>query len=147
MYWLHIVLAGVFGLVLPFICWGAEATPGHPHMRAHFVFLPPTYSVDHVLPLATNAHDLLRATADDLARGIHELCATVLKGEESAATPTTQSTPLMLAITLLLLAVVRWMTALLQHNSAGFFLRTTVFSPLSPVRDVATPPPRLRCAC
>ncbi len=29
-------------LVLPFICWGALANPGHPHQGAHFVFsLPP----------------------------------------------------------------------------------------------------------
>ncbi|MCB0066739.1 MAG: hypothetical protein KDD77_06300, partial [Caldilineaceae bacterium] len=39
---LHLLMAGLFGLVLPFICWGAEITPGHPHSRAHFVFMAPT---------------------------------------------------------------------------------------------------------
>lgn len=37
----HLLFAALFGLALPFICWGAQATPGHPHARAHFVFLPP----------------------------------------------------------------------------------------------------------
>lgn len=30
-----------FVFVLPFICWGAVATPGHPHARPHFVFTAP----------------------------------------------------------------------------------------------------------
>ena len=31
-----------FSLILPFICFGVLATPGHPHGTAHFVFaLPP----------------------------------------------------------------------------------------------------------
>ncbi|MCB9139057.1 MAG: hypothetical protein H6642_11985 [Caldilineaceae bacterium] len=29
------------GLILPFICWGALADPGHPHAGPHFVFTPP----------------------------------------------------------------------------------------------------------
>ncbi len=30
-----------WALVLPFLCWGAWATPGHPHLHPHFVFSPP----------------------------------------------------------------------------------------------------------
>ncbi len=141
---LSLFLAGIFALVLPFICWGAEATPGHPHARAHFVFLAPTHSTQPVQTDALSAHDLLRATADNLARGVHDLCATALKGAEAATTPPTQSTPLMLAITLLLLAVVRWLATLLPRNDAGFYLRLAAFRPLFLPLDVATPPPRLQ---
>ena len=31
----------LLGLVLPFICWGTLATPGHPHQMPHFVFVMP----------------------------------------------------------------------------------------------------------
>ena len=141
MYWLHVALAGIIGLVLPFICWGAEATPGHPHARAHFVFLTPVHRVEQMWPTARNAQELLRATADDLTRGVHELCAAAT---QSASTPAGQSTPLMLAIALLLLAVVRWLATLLLRNDAGFFLRMAACLPRFLPLDVATPPPRLQ---
>lgn len=38
---LHLLMAGYFAVLLPFICWGALGTPGHPHSRPHFVFAPP----------------------------------------------------------------------------------------------------------
>lgn len=38
---LHLLMAGYYALLLPFICWGALGTPGHPHSRPHFVFAPP----------------------------------------------------------------------------------------------------------
>lgn len=31
----------LFALILPFICWGALAEPGHPHRTPHFVFADP----------------------------------------------------------------------------------------------------------
>lgn len=31
----------IFAFVLPLICWGAYATPGHPHRVPHFVFSTP----------------------------------------------------------------------------------------------------------
>ena len=34
-------LALYWALVLPFLCWGAWATPGHPHPRPHLVFFAP----------------------------------------------------------------------------------------------------------
>ena len=35
-----------WALVLPFLCWGAWATPGHPHLHPHFVFSPPDTADD-----------------------------------------------------------------------------------------------------
>lgn len=42
--WQRVLLgfyAALFGLVLPLICWGALAEPGHPHRFRHFVFAAP----------------------------------------------------------------------------------------------------------
>lgn len=39
--WVAFVYAFHLALVLPFICWGAVGTPGHPHPHAHFVFMDP----------------------------------------------------------------------------------------------------------
>jgi hypothetical protein len=38
---LHLGMAGIFAFVLPFVCWGAMATPGHAHAGPHFVFAAP----------------------------------------------------------------------------------------------------------
>ena len=75
---LNLFFAGILGLVLPFICWGAQATPGHPHARAHFVFWPPE------MALAGHAHSDAHLSAD-------------------AELPSGQATPSVLAIFLLLL--------------------------------------------
>ncbi len=38
---LLLFFSGLFTFVLPFICWGALAQPGHPHRIPHFVFALP----------------------------------------------------------------------------------------------------------
>lgn len=142
--WLHLTLVVIFGLVLPFICWGAEATPGHPHMRAHFVFLSPVHSVQHGGSNPTNAHDLLRTTTDSLASGVHELCAHSSAAQSTSTSPVSQSTPLMLAITLLMLAAISMIAAPTRRDDGGFSLQPGLFVPRLFLCDVATPPPRLR---
>ena len=50
--WQRLLCAGfafLFTLVLPFICFGAFAEPGHPHRMPHFVFAEPVLSVDLLL--------------------------------------------------------------------------------------------------
>ncbi len=39
---LAVAYAVLLGVVLPFICWGTLATPGHPHRMAHIVFFLPS---------------------------------------------------------------------------------------------------------
>jgi len=34
-----------WALVLPFLCWGAWATPDHPHAHPHFVFSAPSLAI------------------------------------------------------------------------------------------------------
>lgn len=44
--WVVCAYVLIFGAILPFICWGAWAQPGHPHSRPHFVFLMPELAGD-----------------------------------------------------------------------------------------------------
>lgn len=129
--WVHILFTAIFGLVLPFICWGAEATPGHPHSRAHIVFLPPALSDD--------ARAVVHAAAAALAEGAHDLCG----APKPAATPApvAKSTPSVLAVTLLL-GVLAVQVLLLRRDKAGFAQRTAGLFVISPPLAIATPPPR-----
>ncbi len=45
-------------LVLPFICWGALANPGHPHQGAHFVFSVPPGVEAYATRVATLRNDI-----------------------------------------------------------------------------------------
>jgi len=57
---LHLFYAGLYAFVLPLICWGAQATPGHPHLRAHFVFAEPIVHEElFSQPVPQKAHSLL----------------------------------------------------------------------------------------
>jgi hypothetical protein len=49
----------LLGFVLPFICWGTLATPGHPHQMSHFVFLMPLLRENalQTMPLVHQSHD------------------------------------------------------------------------------------------
>ena len=46
---LLLVFAMLFAFVLPFICWGAYGTPGHPHQTTHFVFAFPSVTAQQLL--------------------------------------------------------------------------------------------------
>ncbi len=56
---LYVIL---FALVLPFICWGAVAEPGHPHRYPHFVFATPVLAAT-VLPTREVPHGSNHGTA------------------------------------------------------------------------------------
>lgn len=107
----------LIGLVMPFICWGAWAHPGHPHPGPHFVFTAP--------PAANIAeHD---APGDE--------------GSHHAPEPVGQSTPDTTVITLLL--VVAWGLALAWQSPremSDSFLRLVGAPQYS--LSVPSPPPR-----
>lgn len=139
--YVNVFLAGILGLILPFVCWGAEATPGHTHLRAHFVFIAPIASTGQAFAAYPNAQAAVLAAARSMADGLHELCTAPVK---SAATnsPSGQSTPQTLAVTLLLIVVLGAVVALHRHHPGGFPERfSAIFLFWLPL-DVATPPPR-----
>ncbi len=137
---LHLLLAGLFGLVLPFICWGAEATPGHPHSRAHFVFMAPAL-------VRPDAHAVTQAAAEMMAAAPeHVACISAMltkgAGAATADMPAGQSVPLVLAITMLLLAVFVVGQLPVPAGKGGFARAVTGIIALSWPSPIATPPPR-----
>ena len=127
---LRFFYAGLFGLVLPFVCWGAQATPGHPHARAHVVFWPPEpVQVGPISATPTSLQDLLRGAP---------ICGS------HTATPAGLSTPPVLAIFLLLLVLAVSGTDP-RNDAPGFAGRQAALL----VRWVALrcelPPPRRLC--
>ena len=97
---LQLFYAGLFAFVLPFTCWGAYATPGHPHAGAHLVFLAPPQPV-HAVPVAEGAG----AMGQLLARlGYPSLCTGHGVGAPQVAEtqlPAGRSLPALLVISLL----------------------------------------------
>ncbi len=83
----------LLAFVFPFICWGGEGKVGHPHRRAHFVFLAPpgveTTGYPRSAPTPTTDHSGHLGMASSPAQ------------EEAAG----QSTPDTLSIFVLLLLV------------------------------------------
>ena len=126
---LHLFYAGLFALVLPLICWGAQATPGHPHARAHFVFVDPIL----VGEAHANVADLPPHT-DGAAHHAHPL--------PSSKLPAGRSTPSMLGITLLTLVVMGAVVGPFWNPSPSFscWLAPLWVMPLTIV--IPTPPPR-----
>ncbi|MBX3015077.1 MAG: hypothetical protein KF832_26390 [Caldilineaceae bacterium] len=142
---LHLFYAGLYALVLPLICWGAQATPGHPHARAHFVFRePPAYT-----HLAQQFPQSVRSFGDWLAAyGNLTLC-----GEHTGdlaqwpanetQVPVGRSVPAQLAIaTLILLGLAVAFRVPANLDGVGFvvWLRASQLAPFS--IPIATPPPR-----
>jgi hypothetical protein len=125
---LNLFFAGVLGLVLPFVCWGAQATPGHPHARAHFVFWPPE------MAHAGHAHSGALVTPSAAGGGSVHL-------PTDGVLPTGQSTPPLLAIFLLLFMTLV-VLCLPRDDAPGFacWRPALLARQIAPRRD--PPPPR-----
>jgi len=137
----NVFLAALLGLVLPFVCWGAQATPGHPHLRAHFVFVAPETLTGQALATGSNAQSVIQLTGSAFADGLHELCRAPV--QSAAPTPPAgQSIPQTLVITLLLLAVFGAFLTLHRSHGGSFPERLSAMFFFWLPLDVATPPPR-----
>lgn len=140
---LHVTLIGIFAFVMPFVCWGAEAMPGHGHARAHFVFLPPTlHAQAPVRTPATAAQTLVQAAAHALQGDLHDLCAAPRPAAEGQESPAGMARPFVLAVTLLLFAAIGAQRLLVHRDGAGFFLHISPLHVITPPIAAATPPPR-----
>ena len=113
------------GLILPFVCWGALGTPGHPHPIAHFVFAPPTI-----------------APANQLTAQAHGHPAADPSQAESDPAPVGQSRPNTSLISLILLVFVgAWLLTI--HHPRRFSCLWTHHDWRSIVLPIPTPPPRI----
>lgn len=126
LYPLHLSLVGVFAFVLPLICWGALATPGHPHGLPHFVFLAPQSNAD----AAAHQHEDAPITQGSLANAA-----------DADDTPAAQSVAPILGVALLapiLLLLATHLYSPLLHITRR--LHEPGYSSL--VSSPGTPPPR-----
>ncbi|MEZ4728584.1 MAG: hypothetical protein R3E79_15730 [Caldilineaceae bacterium] len=146
-YWykaLHLFYAGLYAFVLPFICWGAQATPGHPHARAHFVFVdPPTHEQlnQHVMQTVHTVADWLAVYGKQMICSEHSAPHTPAP-VDVPSTPAGRSTPSQLAIATLILLGMGVALLLFNSDGPGFAVWTAACA-LVPCRlSVPTPPPR-----
>ena len=138
---LHLGMAGLFAFVLPFICWGAMQTPGHPHPGPHFVFTAPPQI--RTLPASmTLAEWLARDQSGDLCSSPAG-AAGHATGQASNGLPAGQSMPQPLVGTLLLLLLLvaaRW-----RHGAPPSAFSVTLRHLLGRLRTILPliPPPRI----
>lgn len=142
-YWvfsLHLFYAALFAVVLPFICFGALGTPGHPHALPHLVFLAPVMSKamgdtssGGGQMLAVHAEHLLCSSAGVHALHTHQGMPQPL--------PAGRSSPPILAVASLL--ILQLFTCRRHCQSTPSFL-VWCSDPLlvAPTLSVIVPPPR-----
>lgn len=135
---LHLFYAGLFAFVLPLICWGAQATPGHPHARAHFVFVDPILVADE--PDRTVEHAAHPEPMTHSApQGQHQ---THQQPAPSAKMPAGRSTPSMLGIVVLTLIGLSAAVAPLWNPGPRFFCWLAPLWVMPLTIAIPTPPPR-----
>jgi hypothetical protein len=128
-------------LVLPFICWGATAQPGHPHLRPHFVFTDPV-----VIPDATaegSAHPPAHTQTQHSSSNTlpdHENPSTSLVA--NTATPTGRAAPTLFAFAVLFLVILSVLSVVPAYRPPLVILLPTFFPKLT-MLVVPVPPPRL----
>lgn len=132
LYPLHLSLAGIFAFILPFICWGALATPGHPHGLPHFVFFAP------------QSLKAANTTGDDAVHASHA-AATPENASDSATEPAAQSVTPVLGVALLA-PIILLLASLLAPALRHFTRRPNVSTYSSVVMPPVPPPPRLMAA-
>ena len=138
---LHLGMAGLFAFVLPFICWGVMATPGHPHAGPHFVFAAPP-EVRPPLPATMTMAELSEWNQSS------DLCgapAHAVDGPSShpvAGAPAGQSVPKVLIGSLLLLMPLLAAQWLPPTQPPGFSILLGTPARKQPSLPPTVPPPR-----
>lgn len=146
-YWskaLHLFYAGLYAFVLPLICWGAQATPGHPHARPHFVFTDPPvdhHLGEHVARTVQNVADWLATYADTAICGEHNP-AQPLPAAATPQLPAGRSTPAQLVISSLVPLAMEAALLPLQMDGPGYSVWLVAVSATPFCTLIPTPPPR-----
>jgi hypothetical protein len=132
----------LLGLVLPFICWGTLATPGHPHRMAHLVFfMPPMYVEMQNEASKVDNKANLAGEHDSKLMGDHAQHA--VKPDAPAAQPIGRSVPDELASAISILSPLFIVPVLLLFSPTLSIFRLShrntdhLFDP-----SIMTPPPR-----
>ncbi|MEZ4863094.1 MAG: hypothetical protein R3C14_17370 [Caldilineaceae bacterium] len=130
--------ACLFALVMPFICWGAMAEPGHPHKRPHFVFSDPMLGqTDQPVPLCLSA-----TPAPMPSSSLHHQRTQQPSSSADPAMPAGRAAPTLLVFSLLLLLTI----SQLEITRIDLYYRVRVITSIF-ARGccllVPVPPPRL----
>ncbi len=138
--WFYIVY---FALGMPFICWGAVATPGHPHRLPHLVFALPAIGMptrqQPEAHLGHGQHGVTHLHQPSVAKQTVTSQPPPPTGQPSDVTG--RSTPDASAITLLALIFVgAWRFQWLPQFLFAFNLGDLYKRPFTPIP--LTPPPR-----
>jgi len=145
----------LFALILPLICWGALAEPGHPHRYPHFVFATPVLAMAqtgggpanrqqpalaaHRRNTPHGQHGAMQPPADNQAR-MATVCNLIADGIIPG-----RATPMLMAFSLLLLVFLRiWTVRRLDRSHFVLWQRPPF--PESLFLPVPLRPPRLRFA-
>jgi hypothetical protein len=135
----HSLLTGSYllylALVLPFICWGALANPGHPHAGAHFVFATPPGVHERQVYLATLENDICGNPA--LSGRIPLPAFGNNAGEDGPAGQSLPATMMALLILAFFGTVAYWVRWMRQRVRLLAICAEARFQP-----NVPTPPPR-----
>ena len=139
---LLVFYAILLGLVMPFICWGAYAQPGHPHARPHLVFMDPVMDMSAAQEARTKPSSATKMDmALDMPMGQPMAAATDGQSPPSHSAPVGRSTPQLLLFALLvLLAGALWQISRIDIHYAILVCIALFAKPLR--RNVPTPPPR-----
>ncbi len=125
----------LWALVLPFICWGAWAAPGHPHRAPHFVFAKPTLAHAHS-HLASLPLSYLHATDPTPAHSAAQDCHGHDHGEVAGVAHPESLVVMLLGV--LLPAALPWLRPRGPHFPQWAVPLRAADRPLAP----PTPPPR-----
>jgi hypothetical protein len=134
---LQCLYAGLFAFVLPLICWGAQATPGHPHARAHFLFATPPLQAQ--LALVTNNANTSNAGGPD--HSAHHAAQPATE-QPAAEQPVGRAVPSILGFSLLLLIGLAGTLLPRRGDEPAFSRWIPLPVTLSVAPSIPTPPPR-----
>jgi hypothetical protein len=138
---LHLFYAALFALVLPFICWGAQATPGHPHAMAHFVFAAPPLKAAAAAE-GMDAAAWLEAYAQAEICTSHPVSDIQNRVAEPAQVPPARSIPSLLSTSFLTVISLFALTWPIQSDGPQSLHLVASPESLAHALLIPTPPPR-----
>ncbi|MCE7987723.1 MAG: hypothetical protein DYG89_41700 [Caldilinea sp. CFX5] len=135
-----------FALILPLICWGAWAEPGHPHRTPHFVFVDPAAHALHP-PAETRNNWATAPSVHQQHQRMAALAVVPLRFDATChlrAAPLVngRATPTLLLFSILLLILLAERTPR-RLERLGFVSWVRPLFPQAYVCAVLLPPPRL----
>jgi hypothetical protein len=126
-------------LVMPFICWGAWAEPGHPHGSPHFVFATPVFA--EASGSGPSLNQIVWSLQSYCGNPRTDAPAATSGAETDPVTPAGQSLPdTTLLVSMLLILLASWLQLENPRQSAERVRQFCVATPFAPL--VPTPPPR-----